>query len=260
MAQLMRSASVPHLVAFCLATSCAPAAAPVDVDMDVPAPDAATDDLTNVAQGPQPIPDAATADLAVEWSKYTIDPGAHIARVDAAMSGAPLQFLTTVSGRDFDLRFNPSAIYVITSPVQPNDQLDWNKLPGFSDCTTLDLQVSGAMFGWRWRPEMSLLEITAYANDDSHHLNAGVLVTLDSADLTSDEPLRYRLWADGAVYHFSIHGTVRGRAIDADTTLPRACPTVSTSGIKWAGELYFGGTSAAPSQVTALVTERTFVP
>ncbi len=56
-------------------------------------------------------------------------------------------------------------MYTLTAPVQPNDQLDWNKLPGISDCDQLDLSVDGVMFGWRWRLDTSpkVLEITAYA-------------------------------------------------------------------------------------------------
>jgi hypothetical protein len=46
-------------------------------------------------------------------------------------------------------------MYRITNPVQPDDQLDWNKLPGVSDCGQLDLAQDGFMFAWRWRLDLT---------------------------------------------------------------------------------------------------------
>lgn len=136
-------------------------------------------------------------------------------------AGNPVALFSTVPGRDFRLKLNPSAVYVITRPTQPEDQLDWNKLPGFSDCGTLDLSANGAMFGWRWRLDLTppVLEVTAYANNYSKHLwSASPLFTLSAADLASEEPLRYRVWIDGSRYQFAVSGTVRGRTISAATT------------------------------------------
>lgn len=210
-------------------------------------------------------PDAAPPDAALPlaWSKYTIDAGNHVARVDRAATHQPIQGFTDIGGRDYELRLNESAAYVLTAPTQARDQLDWSKLPGYSDCMTLDLSVNGAMFGWRWQTEVTppRLEITAYANNDGRHLAIEEgLVSLDLADLAADAPLHYRVWSDGAVYRFSVRGVVRGRTIDADASLPRACPTVDARGIKWGSGLYFGGTSMAPTEVTVHVAEHVFSP
>lgn len=203
------------------------------------------------------------AQLAAGWALYTIDIGAHSARVSGGSAGNPLAWFTSVAGRDYSFRFNSSAAYVLTHPMQPEDQLDWNKLPGFSDCGTVDLAVNGAMFGWRWRLDTTpkVLEITAYANNNSKHLWLSMpLFTLDAADLSADAPLRYRVFIDGAQYRFAVTGSVRGRAINVSATLPRACATTSATALKWAAGLYFGGTSTAPSKITGYITEVPFLP
>ena len=210
----------------------------------------------------QPDPDAQALPLTADsWALYTIMPGAHSASISMASPGNPISLFTTVSGRDYRFRFGPSAAYVITKSTQPEDQLDFNKLPGFSDCGTLDLSVNGAMFGWRWRLDLTpnVLEVYAYANNASKHLwSTGPLLTLDADDLRSDTPLRYRVWIDGAQYRFAVSGTMRGRAVSATTTLPRACAGTNPSGIKWASGLYFGGTSTVPNKITGYVFEIPF--
>ena len=207
---------------------------------------------------------ASPFDAATEsWALYTIPVGSHAADVTMRQPGSPLSAFSSVSGRDFRFRLNPSAMYIITRPVQPSDQFDWNKLPGISDCGTVDLSVNGAMFGWRWRLDTTpkVLEVTAYANNNSTHLTPPTpLFTLDADDLTSDTPLRYRVWLEMDKYQFSVSGQIRGRMINATATLPRSCPTYSTTGLKWAAGFYFGGTSTAPSIVTALISEIPYAP
>ena len=214
--------------------------------------------------GPTAPPDAASsADAAAEhWALYTIKVGAHDADVTLGQPNNPVATFSFVSGRDFRFRLNSSAMYVITRPVQPSDQFDWNKLPGISDCGTVDLSANGTMFGWRWRLDTTpkVLEVTAYANNNGTHLTPPTpLFTLDADDLASDTPLRYRVWIENSQYQFSVAGEVRGRTISATATLPRICPTFSLTGIKWAAGFYFGGTSTAPSVVTGQISEIPFV-
>lgn len=229
---------------------------------ELPAGELPPEPPSDVGPGPELSPEEM-AQLAAGWALYTIDVGVHGARVSGGSSGNPLAWFTSVAGRDFTFRFNSSASYVITHPMQPEDQLDWNKLPGLSDCGTVDLAVNGAMFGWRWRLDTSpnVLEVTAYANNNSKHLWLSMpLFSLDAADLAADAPLRYRVWLDGAQYRFAVTGDVRGRAINVSATLPRACATTSATALKWASGLYFGGTSTAPSKITGYVTEIPFKP
>lgn len=203
--------------------------------------------------------DAGAPSSHVGWARYTIPAGSHTALV--AQNGAPqlpLAGLSTASARGYQFIFDASAMYVLTNPAQPGDQLDWNKLPGLSDCGQFDLARDGLMFAWRWRVDLSppVLELAHYANNAGTHLYpAQGLVTLDEADLRAEEPLRYELSISGTEYRFHLFGTVRGRVIDVSATHPRRCATSAAGGLKWASGFYFGGTSVAPSTITGWVLE-----
>lgn len=194
------------------------------------------------------------------WARYTISTGAHSATV--AMNGAsrsPLAGISFATGRTYEFIFTPSAIYELTAT--PTDQLDWNKLPGLSDCGQVDLAQDGFMFAWRWRLDTMprVLELAHYANNAGTHLYpAQGIVTLEEADLIAEEPLRFELGIGGAGnsrYLFHISGTVRGRVIDVTAEHPRRCASSSTSAFKWAAGFYFGGTSTAPQQIVGFVRE-----
>ncbi len=195
------------------------------------------------------------------WATYVIAAGAHSAQLVNRSPRNPIDGVVSVVGREYELALNASAIYELTAPTQPDDQLDWNKLPGLSDCNTVDLSVDGLMFGWRWRPELALLELTAYANNASVHLTSSApLLTVDAADLAAEEPLTYRLWRTTGSYEVAIRGSLRGRSIVVDASLPRRCTEVELDPLAWAAGLYFGGTSVAPHEVTAAMRESPFVP
>jgi hypothetical protein len=208
--------------------------------------------------------DPAPADAASpDWATYVIAPGRHDAMLVDRSPRNPTDGVSSAVGRDYELILDPSAIYELTSPVQPNDQLDWNKLPGLSDCNTTDLAVEGLMFGWRWRLDLQpqVLEVTAYANNASVHLTPPTpLFVLDAADLDARTPLRYRVWRESTAYQFMVEGEIRGRVINAATTLPRRCTDVELDPLAWAAAFYFGGTSTAPHEITAKIREQAFVP
>jgi len=220
------------------------------------------DDAGTITDAGTTTTDAGTAADAgsdhLGWAKYTLPPGAHAATV--AQNGAPrlpLAGFTTVSARSYQFIFDATAMYVLTNPTQPDDQLDWNKLPGLSDCGQLDLSADGLMFGWRWRPDLSppVLEIAHYANNGGTHLYPSApLLSLDETELRAERPLRYELGIDATGYRFRIHGDLGARTIDVTATFPRRC-TSSTSSLKWAAGFYFGGTSTAPQRITGWVLE-----
>lgn len=192
------------------------------------------------------------------WSRYSIATGAHSATVTRGSQATnPLAGFSTASGRRYHFLFDASAAYVLTNPTQPEDQFDWNKLPGLSDCGALDLSQNGWMFGWRWRTDLSprRLEITAYANNDGAHLTPPTpLVTLTQAQLDQPVPLWFELAvsADRQRYEFRVAGP---GSRSASSTLPRQCPTGSTTALKWASGFYFGGTSTAPSPISGWIAE-----
>jgi len=236
------------------------------VVLDAGEPDAAFLDAGVVVEGGLVVDAGRPPDGGVSghpgWAKAVIPIGGHASTV--TRNGAPrlpLAGFVSVSSRAFDFIFDASAMYRITNPVQPDDQLDWNKLPGVSDCGQLDLAQDGFMFAWRWRLDLTpnVLELAHYANNAGVHLfPARGLVTLDEADLRAESPLRYELSIGGpntSRYLFRISGTIRGRVIDVQAEHPRRCAGSSTTAFKWAGGFYFGGTSTAPQVITGWVLE-----
>ncbi len=150
------------------------------------------------AHAPTPcMPTVATPLAGPGWSRYAIATGAHSATVTrGAQASAPLAGFSTAAGRRYHFLFDASAAYVLTNPTQPEDQFDWNKLPGLSDCGDLDLSQNGWMFGWRWRTDLTprRLEITAYANNAGTHLTPPApLVTLTQAQLEQPVPVWFEL-------------------------------------------------------------------
>ncbi len=197
------------------------------------------------------------------WSRYTIATGTHSATVvRGAQATAPLAAFTSVAGRRFHFLFDATAKYVLTNPTQPEDQFDWNKLPGLSDCPVngipnVDLSQNGWMFGWRWRTDLAprRLEVTAYANNNGVHLTPPTpMVTLTEAQVDAGVPLWFELAisADHQRYEFRVAGP---GSRSATASLPRQCPSASTTALKWASGFYFGGTSTAPNLITGSINE-----
>jgi hypothetical protein len=197
------------------------------------------------------------ADAPVEphRARYVIAAGQHEAEVYDAIPRDPIRGITDVTGRDYELALDRSAIYSLGTV----DQYDWNKLPGLSDCDAIDLAVDGAMFGWRWRDDLTppVLEVTAYANTAGVHLTPEApLFTLDAAELEAAIPIRYTVAREPAAYRFTAAADLRGRAIAATATLPRRCAGAPLDPGAWAGAFYFGGTTVAPHAITASIHER----
>ncbi|MFT3697885.1 MAG: hypothetical protein QM831_32390 [Kofleriaceae bacterium] len=193
---------------------------------------------------------AVAPDAAPSWALYTIEAGQHYADLANNVQGVnPVDGLVHTAGRDYDFIFDASAIYTITNPAEPNDQLDWNKLPGLADCGNIDLSQDGLMFGWRWRLDTQVLEITAYANNAGVHLTPDQpLVSLTAADLTG--VLSYRFERTQTTYEFDANGM--------HATLPRRCTDQPVDLEAFAAGFYFGGTSTAPQVITGQIHERSF--
>ena len=195
------------------------------------------------------------------WNTHTIARGAHSASVQRGASApAPLVGVTRATGRTYHLIFDSSARYVLTDPTEPEDQLDWNKLPGLSDCGQLDLAVDGLMFAWRWRTDLTprVLEVNAYANNAGEHLWPEVpLLTMTRAQVDSRRPIwfRLRISEDRQSYEFTLRTRLAGEEIVRTAELPRRCTARGRDVRKWAGGFYFGGTSVAPQRIRAYVHE-----
>jgi len=97
------------------------------------------------------------------FSEVDISQGGH--------STSPPSFgVTTVSHLSYQFVFDPSMAYTISA----SEQSDWNKLPGMNDCGLTDTATDAAMFGWRWNPVTSNIEISPYANVNGYHFDTDV--------------------------------------------------------------------------------------
>ncbi|HYF46885.1 MAG TPA: hypothetical protein VD926_11785, partial [Acidimicrobiales bacterium] len=173
---------------------------------------------------------------------------------------APLLGFTRAAGRTYHFIFDSSARYVLTDPVEPEDQLDWNKLPGLSDCAQPDLAVDGFMFAWRWRTDLvpRVLEVNAYANNAGEHLWLDEpLLTMTREQVDGRRPIwfRLRISDDQQRYEFTLKTRLAGQEIVRTAVLPRRCTSRGRDVQKWAGGFYFGGTSTAPHRIRAYVHE-----
>jgi hypothetical protein len=192
------------------------------------------------------------------WNTHTIARGQHGASVHRGSSApAPLLGLTRAAGRTYHFVFDASARYTITNPVEPDDQLDWNKLPGLSDCGDVDLAENGFMFAWRWRTDLvpRVLEVNAYWNDDGeHHWLDEPLLTLTKAQVDAKKPIwfRLRISNDKRSYEFGLRF---GTDVVENARVPRSCPNQRRDVRKWAGGFYFGGTSVAPQRIRGWMYE-----
>lgn len=196
------------------------------------------------------------------WSYYSIAAGAHSAQVTrGAEATQPLAGFTSVSRRRYHFTFTNSMRYRITAPVQPEDQFDWNKLPGLSDCGDIDLSRNGYMFAWRWRLDTvpRVMEITAYANHGGTHITPPQpILTLTAEEIDSLAPLFFdlRIVENGSAYRFEVtQGPVGNEAVTRAVEIARNCPGSSLQVLKWASGLYFGGTSTAPTAMRGYINE-----
>jgi len=157
---------------------------------------------------------------------WTIPAGQHEA------TGSTLA-LTSADTLSFAVRFDASAVY---QTVDPQNQLDVNKLRGMSDCGHVH-DVDSARFGWRWTG--SAIEITAYV------YNAGSRSWVVLGYVQPGEWHDMVLEVTPGGYRFALDGVV--------TTRPRAC--TATGLTKYSLWPYFGGTEVAPHTVTLQLLE-----
>lgn len=142
--------------------------------------------------------------------------------------------LTTADAVRFDVTFDASAEY--TSAI-PENQHDWNKLRGLSDCGTHH-QTNSARFGWRWTGDA--VEVGAYTYVGG--TRAGVALARFAVDSTHELSIEL----DGPWYRFTVDGTT--------TSVPRGCTDAGL--VKYHLWPYFGGDEAAPHDVTITILER----
>lgn len=150
-------------------------------------------------------------------------------------SASPSQykFYSSLTEMKFTAKFDSSAIY---ATVNPTNQLDINKLYGFSD-DDKQHHASSARIGWRWYSNR--LELFGYVYNDS--VRSTQLIT--QVPLKTEIPCSIKV--DGTRYVFTANGT--------QITMPRTAKTPTGKGYRLYP--YFGGDEMAPQDITIQIRE-----
>jgi hypothetical protein len=161
------------------------------------------------------------ADSLNQWMTYVIPKGGHTA------ANNTLHFIDSAQ-LHFDLAFDSSAIYTSTLP---DNQADWNKVMGFSDCNSHHQQNS-LRLGWRWNPNAGI-ELATYKYLDGVR-SFRIIDTIQVYDTVSVrlrkiEASDYITWINWSGYQES-----------------RGCSGLQTSYLLYP---YFGGDEPAPDTV-----------
>ena len=140
---------------------------------------------------------------------------------------------TSYSQLNFIAKFDSTAIY---STVNPDNQLDINKLYGFSDNNSTHQQFS-ARFGWRWSDNALRLFGYVYNNGirDSKELGIVKIGAENSCSIK----------VNPKSYVFTLNGAV--------DSLPRTSTTTKANGYKLCP--YFGGDEPAPHTIYIWIKE-----
>lgn len=158
------------------------------------------------------------------YTTYVIKKGQH-------STSSPFKSLRTNS-MVFEAVFDNSAIY---TSINPDNQLDINKLYGMADCGSTH-HTNSARFGWRWYN--SSLQVLAYVYANGVRYSK-LMTTVDL-----NKAYKYELLLSGNQYIFTVNGV--------SVSMPRAC---SNTGSGYQLYPYFGGDEVAPHDITIKIKD-----
>ncbi|MBX7205717.1 MAG: hypothetical protein K1X81_09880 [Bacteroidia bacterium] len=133
----------------------------------------------------------------------------------------------------FKVIFDNSAIY---STADPGNQIDINKLYGFSDCGK-DHHTASARFGWRWSNDS--LRLFAYCYKDA------VMTFKELSTVEIGKEHDCSILISDTNYIFTLNGKV--------DTMARGCDV--TTGVRTRLFPFFGGDEMAPHDVNIKIKE-----
>jgi hypothetical protein len=172
------------------------------------------------------LPVSKSTAFATGFEKYTIAEGQQYCDKNSFSS-------IQLSELRFTVKFDSSAIYKTLDPV---NQLDINKLYGFSDNNALHHNFS-ARFGWRWSD--NALRLFAYV------YNTGVQTNKELGTVAIGAENSCSIKVAGDKYIFTLNGKT--------DTMPRASTTAEAVGYKLYP--YFGGDEFAPHIISIWIKE-----
>lgn len=164
--------------------------------------------------------DKTTSPTSGQFIKYTIQKGNQYCDANAYKA-------VETTEMKFAVRFDSTAIYETASP---ENQLDINKLYGFSD-NNADHHQYSARFGWRWSDKA--LRLFAYV------YNNGSVTSKELTPVSIGAEIYCSIKVTSTNYLFSVNGVT--------TQLPRTATTEKAKGYQLYP--YFGGNELAPHQI-----------
>ena len=163
---------------------------------------------------------------ATQFTKYTIVKGQNY-------SDGNKYVTTSYTELNFIAKFDSSAIY---ATINPDNQLDINKLYGFADNSSTHQQFS-ARFGWRWSDKALRLFGYVYNNGVRDSKELGIIA------IGAENKCSIKINPNS--YVFSLNGKT--------DSLPRTSVGIKANGYKLYP--YFGGDETAPHDVYIWIKE-----
>lgn len=164
--------------------------------------------------------------ITAQFIKYTIRQGQNYCDGNSYTS-------TSYSQLNFVAKFDSTAIY---STVNPDNQLDINKLYGFSDNNSTHQQFS-ARFGWRW--SNNALRLFGYVYND------GIRSSKELGAVSIGAENNCTIGVTAKSYRFTVNGFT--------DSLPRTSTTAKATGYKLYP--YFGGDETGPHNIYIWIKE-----
>ena len=161
-----------------------------------------------------------------QFVKYTIQKGKNYCDENGYKA-------VSVSEMKFVVKFDSTAIY---STVNPDNQLDINKLYGFSDNNSTHQQFS-ARFGWGWNN--NALRLYGYVYND------GIRSSKELGTVRIGSEINCSITVHAKSYLFTLNGVT--------DSLPRTSTTAKATGYKLYP--YFGGDETAPHDIYVWIKE-----
>lgn len=134
---------------------------------------------------------------------------------------------------DIMVVFDSSCIYTNVDPV---NQMDINKLIGFSDCNTHH-QTNSARFGWNWQNDALHLHAYCYVNSERLYKDLGTV------PLNEAQHLKMKVIDNGYLFELN----------EKTDTMLRNCNGTSITGYQLLP--YFGGDETAPQDITIRIKQ-----
>lgn len=162
--------------------------------------------------------------------KYTIKKGRN-------KSTSRIEYLTR-NYIEFEALFDTTAVY---TTLMPYNQIDINKLMGFSDCNDHH-QTNSARFGWRWHNNQ--LEILPYVYNNSKRLDEPVIFISELHEWN-----KYRIEFINNAYIFTVNNNIQ-----YITSRTQRC----AKGLYYKLWPYFGGNEQAPHDIDIWIKRKRY--